>query len=97
MLSEFPKKQASNGPVTFVTLKRFAVLFFLPFCCENSLISSRCLGKLVCTPLFSPKRGRTFGFETTHSKVQADREGSGDLNGDDGDGGKSHMPTFSPY
>ena len=26
MLSEFPTKHASNSPVTFVTLKRFAVL-----------------------------------------------------------------------
>ena len=37
MLSEFPTKHASNIPVTFVTLKRFAVLFFLPSCCVNSL------------------------------------------------------------
>ena len=27
MLSEFPTKHASNSPVTFVTLKRFVVLF----------------------------------------------------------------------
>ena len=39
MLSEFPTKHASNIPVTFVTLKRFAVLFFLPSCCVNSLLS----------------------------------------------------------
>ena len=30
------KKHASNSPVTFATLKRFAVLFFLQFCCINS-------------------------------------------------------------
>ena len=41
MLSEFPTKHASNIPVTFVTLKRFAVLFFLPSCCVNSLINGR--------------------------------------------------------
>ena len=29
MLSKFPIKNASNSNVTFVTLKRFAVLFFL--------------------------------------------------------------------
>ena len=37
MLSEFATKHASNIPVTFVTLKRFAVLFFLQSCCVNSL------------------------------------------------------------
>ena len=36
MVSEFPTKHASNSPVTFVTHKRFAVLFFLPSCCVNS-------------------------------------------------------------
>ena len=36
MLSEFPTKHASNSPVTFVTLRRFVVLFFLPSCCVNS-------------------------------------------------------------
>ena len=40
MLSEFPTKHASNSPVTFVTIKRFAVLFFLPSCCVNSLLGS---------------------------------------------------------
>ena len=40
MLSEFPTKHTRNSPVTFVTLKRFAVLFFLPSCCVNSLLSS---------------------------------------------------------
>ena len=30
-------KQASNNQVTFVTQKRFAVLFFPPPCCANSL------------------------------------------------------------
>ena len=39
ILSEFSTKHASNSPVTFVTLKRFAVLFFPPSCCVNSLIS----------------------------------------------------------
>ena len=38
MLSEFPTKHASNSPVTFVILKRFAVLFFLLSCCVNSLM-----------------------------------------------------------
>ena len=32
-------KHASNSPVTFVTLKRFAILFFLPSCCVNPLFS----------------------------------------------------------
>ena len=36
MLREFPTKHASNSPVKFVRLKRFAVLFFLPSCCVNS-------------------------------------------------------------
>ena len=36
MLSEFPTKHASNSPVTFVTVRRFVVLFFLPSCCVNS-------------------------------------------------------------
>ena len=31
-------KHASNSTVTFVTHKRFAVLFFLPSCCVNSLL-----------------------------------------------------------
>ena len=31
-------KHASNSPVTFVTHKSFAVLFFLPSCCVNSLL-----------------------------------------------------------
>ena len=31
-------KNAINRPVTFVTHKRFAVLFLLPLCCVNSLI-----------------------------------------------------------
>ena len=39
MLREFPTKHASKSPVTFVTLKRFAVLFFLPSCWVNSLVS----------------------------------------------------------
>ena len=33
-------KHVSNSPVTFVIHKRFAVLFFLPSCCVNSLITS---------------------------------------------------------
>ena len=36
MLREFPTKHASNNPVTFVTLKRFDVLLFLPSCWVNS-------------------------------------------------------------
>ena len=32
-------KQASNSPVTFVTHKRFGVLFLLPSCCVNSLLA----------------------------------------------------------
>ena len=32
------KKHVSNRPVTIVAYKRFAVLFFLPSCCVNSLI-----------------------------------------------------------
>ena len=31
-------KHVSNFPVTFVTHERFAVLFFLPSCCVNSLL-----------------------------------------------------------
>ena len=34
-----PTKHASNSLVTFVTLKRFAVLFFQPSCCVNPLFS----------------------------------------------------------
>ena len=32
-------KLASNRPVTFVIHKRFAVLFFVPSCCVNLLVS----------------------------------------------------------
>ena len=39
-------KQVSNSPVTFVTRKRFAVLFFLASCCVNSLILNEDEGKL---------------------------------------------------
>ena len=38
---KFTTKHASNSPVTFVTHERFAVLFFLPSCCVNSLIIAR--------------------------------------------------------
>ena len=38
MLAKFTSKHASDGLVTFVTHKGFAVLFFLPSCCVNSLI-----------------------------------------------------------
>ena len=38
MLSEFPTKHANCSPVTFVTLKQFAVLFFPPPCCANSVL-----------------------------------------------------------
>ena len=40
MLSEFPSKHASNCPVKCVTLKRFAVLFFLPSCSSNTPTTS---------------------------------------------------------
>jgi len=49
-------KHASDSPVTFVTHERFAVLFFLPSCCVNSLllsaISSWAKGKVGCVNLF---------------------------------------------
>ena len=49
-------KHASNSPVTFVTHKRFVVLFFLPSCCVHSLrslISRRLQGKTpLCRPFF---------------------------------------------
>ena len=38
MLVTFTTKHASSGLVTFVTHKGFAVLFFLPSCCVNSLV-----------------------------------------------------------
>ena len=37
-LLSYLKEKVSNSLVTFVTLKRFAVLFFLPSCCVNSLM-----------------------------------------------------------
>ena len=40
-VSKFPTKHTSNSPITFVTLKRFAVLFFLPSCWVNSLTNGR--------------------------------------------------------
>ena len=40
MLAKFTSKHASDGLVTFVTHKGFAVLFFLPSCCVNSLLTS---------------------------------------------------------
>ena len=36
ILSHDQHKHISNRSVTFVTLRRFAALFFLPFCCVNS-------------------------------------------------------------
>ena len=38
MLVKITTKHASYSLVTFVTHKRFAVLFFLPSCCVNSLL-----------------------------------------------------------
>ena len=38
LLGEGPNKHASNRPITFVTPERFAVVFFLPSCCINSLL-----------------------------------------------------------
>ena len=38
LILPYLKEQVSNSLVTFVTLKRFAVLFFLPSCCVNSLM-----------------------------------------------------------
>ena len=38
MSVKIPTKHASYSLVTFVTHKRFAVLFFLPSCCVNSLM-----------------------------------------------------------
>ena len=37
---EITTKHASDSPVMFVTHKRFAVIFFLPSCCVNSLLLS---------------------------------------------------------
>ena len=37
-LVEITRKLASYSPITFVTYKRFAVLFFLPSCCTNSIV-----------------------------------------------------------
>ena len=49
-------KHASNSPVTFVTQKRFVILFFLPSCgvhSQRSLISWHLQGKTpLCGPLF---------------------------------------------
>ena len=39
MLVKITTKHPSYSLVTFVTHKRFAVLFFLPSCCVNSLLS----------------------------------------------------------
>ena len=38
MLSEDHDLTASNSPVTFVTHKQSAILFFRPSCCVNSLL-----------------------------------------------------------
>ena len=38
MLVKITTKYASYSLVTFVTHKRFAVLFFLPSCCVSSLV-----------------------------------------------------------
>ena len=38
MLSQFLTRHASSSPVMFVTLKRFAVLVFLPSCSVKSLL-----------------------------------------------------------
>ena len=49
------RKHISNRPVTFVTHKHFAVLFFLPSCCVNSLIfcAERGVGSFSFTLTFS--------------------------------------------
>ena len=56
MLSKDNDKHVSNNPVTFVTHEHFAVLFFLPSCCVNSLrslLSQRLQGKTpLCGPFF---------------------------------------------
>lgn len=36
MLSEYANEHVGNIPVTFVTQKRFAILFFLTPCCVNA-------------------------------------------------------------
>ena len=41
MLVKITTKHRSNGLVRFVTHKHFAVLFFLPSCCVNSLFAER--------------------------------------------------------
>ena len=50
MLVKITTKHASNSPVTFITHKRFVVLFFLPSWCVNSLLlySSICYGCQLC-------------------------------------------------
>ena len=51
MLVNITTKYASNNLVTFVTHKRFAVLFVLPSCYVNSLlINSQPLGYLDKAP-----------------------------------------------
>ena len=66
-------KHASDSPVTFVTHKRFVVLFFLPSCCVHSLrslISRRLQGKTpLCGPFFEnlqfwfKRRKKSFSFQ----------------------------------
>ena len=51
---EITTKHASNSPVTFVTHKRFVVLFFLPSCCVNSLRSLTSQRLQEKTPLCRP-------------------------------------------
>ena len=43
MLNEYPNEHAGNIPVTFVTQKRFAVLFFLRPVAQAQLARTSCL------------------------------------------------------
>lgn len=63
-LEEITRKLASNSPITFVTYKRFAVLFFfLPSCCINSMM----IGVSRTTPM-----GGGFRFEACLALVDVE-------------------------
>ena len=48
MLVKITTKHASCSLVSFVTYKQFAVLYFLPSCCVNSLLYLVCLALQDC-------------------------------------------------
>ena len=62
-LLSYLKEHLSNSLVTFVTHKRFAVLFFLPSCCANSLtLAAACTNSRATRSLSFTDQLKTFNL-----------------------------------